>query len=194
MGRAVTDDELFERARAVAQHQLSEQEAREDLTEEETVRFLRYLSDFKSIGWAVKAYRLNQLNQKLLKALGNVLPSDAKAKAELHLATQRLAIKHDFTDEIAKLTSENRARIELARKGRYSKENDSTYWTEKRYAQLADKLLSAISGTETRSMEFKVDLEALGLETLSKTTNTVRAYKIATVLSFIQDIINSINN
>ena len=194
MGGTVTDDELLERARAVAQHQLSEQEAREGLTEEETVQFLRYLSNFRSIGWAVKAYRTNQLNQKLLQALRSVMPADENAKAELHLMSQQLKIKHDFTNEIEKMASENRGRIELAMKGRYSREGDSVYLKNKRYAQITDRLFSAVSGKEMRSMDYAVELETMALETLSKTSNTVRAYKIATVLSFIQDIVDSIGN
>lgn len=194
MGGTVTDDELLERARAVAQHQLSEQEAREGLTEEETVQFLRYLSNFRSIGWAVKAYRTNQLNQKLLQALRNVLPANESAKAELRLMSQQLSIKHDFTNEIEKMVSESKGRIRLAMKGRYSRENDPVYLEDKRKAQIMDKLLSAVSGKETRFGDYKVELETLALETLSKTSNTVRAYKIATVLSFIQDIVDSIDN
>lgn len=194
MGGAVTDDELLERARAVAQHQLSEQEAREGLTEEETIQFLHYLSNFRSIGWAVKAYRMNQLNLKLLQALRNVLPADEAAKAELHLKSQQLSIKHDFTNEIEKMVSENKGRIGIAMKGRYSREGDSVYLENKRKAQIMDKLLSAVSGKETRFTEASVELETLALETLSKTSNTVRVYKIATVISFIQDIVDSIGN
>lgn len=194
MGGTVTDDELLERARAVAQHQLSEQEAREGLTEEETVQFLRYLSNFRSIGWAVKAYRTNQLNQKLLQALRNVLPANESSKAELRLMSQQLKIKHDFTNEIEEMVSGNKERIALAMKGRYSRENDSVYLKNKRQAQIADRLFSAVSGKETRSMDYAVELETLALETLSKTSNTVRAYKITTVLSFIQDIVDSIDN
>lgn len=194
MGGAVTDDELLERARAVAQHQLSEQEAREGLTEEETVQFLRYLSDFRSIGWAVKAYKANRLNQKLLQALRDALPADEASKAELHLMSQQLKIKRDLANGIDRIVSENRARIGLALRGRYSMRSDPVYQADKKNARLLDKLFSASLGKETRVHEYAIDLVGVALESLSKTSNEVRAYKIATVLSFIQDIVDSIDN
>lgn len=192
MGGAVTDDELLERARAVAQHQLSEQEAREGLTEEETVQFLRYLSNFRSIGWAVKAYRANQLNLRLLDAMGNVMPLDEAAKAKLQLKAKRMDIMHDYTNAIEQIVSENRARIGLAMKGRYSRQSDPVYQSDKRNARLIDKLFTATSGKETRFSEYAVDLVGLALETLSQTSNEVRAYRIATVVSFIQDVVDSL--
>lgn len=192
MGGTVTDDELFERARAVAQHQLSEQEAREGLTEEETVQFLRYLSNFRSIGWAVKAYRANQLNLRLIDAIGHVLPSDEAAKAKLTLISKQYQIKHDFTNDIEQLVSENRARIGLAMRGRYSRQSDPVYQADMRNARIMDRLFSETSGKETRFAEYKIELTGLALETLSQTSNEVRAYRAATVISFIQDVVDSL--
>lgn len=54
MGKSVSEETLLDRARQTAQGMMSEREATADLSSDEVARYLQYVSHFKSIGYALR--------------------------------------------------------------------------------------------------------------------------------------------
>lgn len=62
----ITEYDLMMRAQKVALGQMLDRQAREDLSTTETARYLQYLSNFRSLGLAIKTYRTYQAYERYL--------------------------------------------------------------------------------------------------------------------------------
>lgn len=75
----ISENELLQRAQATAQGAISERDAREGLTEDETARYLEYLSRFRSIKTACMSLRAFEMlkNEALFVAGAHFEPDES---------------------------------------------------------------------------------------------------------------------
>ena len=198
MGQSVSEETLLDRARQTAQGMMSEREATADLSSDEVARYLQYVSHFKSIGYALRMAfyckaKESQWAQILTahsyrKRLLN-LPIIAGARWEITALKEVRALTIQFDYNLAPTagTKEFAKTLEADRKLLASlREAVGDWWIT--------KVLPNSAGVKAGDYELVGMLEnqLYSYENLHDATWRMQRAKWGMILSFIQDVVDSI--